>query len=232
MKKNDFLSFVKSAKDNIQKIERKNIKLEAKSNIRDFKSTEHKYIAEMYKHDMARLQSLINTENIPARINELLRLLNVNDIAINKKIIEELEKFKDIQIKPQKLSINLNKIPKEIKDEIKADIEELHKCFKNSCYRSCVILCGRVIEVCLHAKYFKETGFDILEKNPGIGLGKLIAKMDEKGIKLDPGLAQQIHLVNNVRIFSVHKKQRTFLPGKQQTEAIMLYTFDVIEKIF
>jgi len=35
-----------------------------------------------------------------------------------------------------------------------------------------------------------------------------------------------------VRIFSVHKKQRTFNPGKQQTEAIMLYTFDVIEKLF
>jgi hypothetical protein len=232
MKQNEFLTIVKSAIESIEKIDSKNIRLEAKSNIRDFKTAEHKYIVDMYKHNMSRLQNLINTSEIPARINELLRLLSVNDIQQNKKILNELEKFNNIKITPQKVSININKIPEEIRGEIKADIEELQKCFKNSCYRSCVILCGRIIEVCLHAKYFKETGFDILDKNPGIGLGKLIAKMDEKGIKLDPGLTQQIHLVNNVRIFSVHKKQRTFIPGKQQTEAIMLYTFDVIEKIF
>ena len=59
-----------------------------------------------------------------------------------------------------------------------------------------------------------------------------IAKMDEKGIKLDPGLTSQIHLVNNVRIFSVHKKQRTFKPTKHQTKAIMLYTLDVVGKLF
>ena len=70
------------------------------------------------------------------------------------------------------------------------------------------------------------------EKNPGIGLGKLIAKMQEKGIQLDPGLTQQIHLINNIRIFSVHKKKELFTPSKQQTYAIIHFTLDIVNKLF
>ncbi len=88
------------------------------------------------------------------------------------------------------------------------------------------------METALHRKYFDATGQDILEKNPGIGLGNLIAKLAEKGVQLDPGLTQQIHLINNIRVFSVHKKQRTFYPTKIQVEAIILYTLDALEKMF
>jgi hypothetical protein len=88
------------------------------------------------------------------------------------------------------------------------------------------------LEVGLHRKYFDVTGHDILEKSPGIGLGKVVAKLSEKEVKLDPGLTQQIHLINNVRIFSVHKKQEAFYPTKQQTQAMVLYTLDILEKIF
>jgi glutathionyl-hydroquinone reductase len=232
MKQNEFLKLVKTIKENIEKIENNNIDINFKTNLSEYKNAKKNYISDMYKNNLAKLQSLINNPTIPSRVNELLRLLSVNDIENNKKIILELETFDDIQINPQKAIIKINKIPEEIRNEIKADLDEIDKCYNNGCYRSCVILCGRIIEVCLHARYFKETGIDILDKNPGIGLGKLIAKMDEKGIKLEPGLTQQIHLVNNVRIFSVHKKQRTFIPGKQQTEAIILYTFDVIDKMF
>jgi len=232
MKENQFSKVVGNLKSAIEKIEKKKIPLNNKTDFTDFSSTEGRYILESYKQNLRRLQVLINNPGIPPEVNEFLRLLTVSDIKKNKKVVEELSKFKDVEITPHRVTINMQKIPNEIRNEVKADLDELDKCFKHACYRSCVILCGRIIEFCLHAKYFKETGFDILEKNPGIGLGKLIAKMTEKGIKLDPGLTQQIHLVNNVRIFSVHKKQRTFNPGKQQTEAIMLYTFDVIEKLF
>jgi len=231
-RENQFNKIISLLKEEIEKIEEKKLTLNGKTHNTNFKSTEAKYIVDGYKQNLSRLQNLINNPSVPSRVNELLRLLSVSDIQNNKKVVDELIKFEDVEIAPQKTTIKIGKIPEEIRNEVKADLDEVEKCFNHACYRSCVILCGRIIEVCLHAKYFKEIGFDILEKNPGIGLGKLIAKMAEKGIKLDPGLSQQIHLVNNVRIFSVHKKQRTFVPGKQQTEAIMLYTFDVIEKLF
>lgn len=132
----------------------------------------------------------------------------------------------------KRLSMEVTGIPLDIKADVEADLDELDKCFKAGCHRSAVILCGRVLETALHRKYFEATGVDLLEKSPGIGLGKIIAKLSDKNIKLDPGLAQQIHLINNVRVFSVHKKQEPFNPSKVQTQAIMLYTVDVLRKIF
>ncbi len=111
-------------------------------------------------------------------------------------------------------------------------MQEIKKCYNSGCYRSAVVLCGRLLETALHRKYYETTGADILEKNPGIGLGNLIAKLTEKGVQLDPGLSHQIHLVNQVRIFSVHKKQRAFYPTKTQTNAIILFTTDTLEKLF
>lgn len=134
---------------------------------------------------------------------------------------------------PQKdVSFKVSGLHDEIRDEINADVSELSKCFSAGCYRSCVILCGRVLETGLHRKYFEATGHDILEKSPGIGLGNLVGKLKDKEIFFDPGLSQQIHLINQVRIFSVHKKQEAFYPSKDQTQAIILYTLDVVRRLF
>ncbi len=71
-----------------------------------------------------------------------------------------------------------------------------------------------------------------MEKSPGIGLGNLIAKLKDKGVMVDPALTNQIHLINQVRVFSVHKKKEPFNPSEQQTHAMVLYTLDVLERIF
>lgn len=131
-----------------------------------------------------------------------------------------------------RLNFVIPDIPDEIADNIKADVEELKKCYAFECYRSAIILCGRIIETALHRKYFEVTGKDALEKEPGIGLGKLIARMSEQNVRLDPGLPQQIHLINQVRIFSVHTKQQAFNPTKNQTYATILYTMDVLARMF
>ena len=125
-----------------------------------------------------------------------------------------------------------NYIPEQIRADVTADIEEMNRTFNAGCYRSTAILCGRILEVALHMKYFQETGVDLLEKSPGIGLGKIVAKLSEKNITFDPGLMQQVHLINNVRISSVHIKQEPFMPTKAQAQAMILYTIDILEKIF
>ena len=130
-----------------------------------------------------------------------------------------------------RFNIDLKQIPSDICEDVKADVEELEKCFASGCYRSAVILCGRLLETALHRRYYEATGNDMLEKSPGIGLGKIIAKLEEHNVNLDPGITQQIHLVNQVRIFSVHKKQQPFYPSKSQAEAMILYTLDVVEKL-
>ena len=123
-------------------------------------------------------------------------------------------------------------LPYEINDEVNADLKEVEKCFNVGSYRSTTILCGRILETALHRKYFEITGKDILETNPGIGLGKLIAKLKEKDVNFAPGVTEQIHLINQIRVFSVHKKPKIFYPSKQQTQAMILYTADILKKLF
>jgi len=124
------------------------------------------------------------------------------------------------------------KLPNEIREEIFLDLQEIDNCYKAKAYRSVIILCARILEILLHRKYFESTGIDLLEKNPGIGLGNLIAKLKERGIEFDPALTQQIHLINQIRIVAVHKKNYIFSPSREQTQAIVLYTIDLIQKLF
>jgi len=144
-----------------------------------------------------------------------------------------LEKLADFAVdEEKKTSWRMPRLPNDVKDEILADLSEIQACMKVGCFRSAVILCGRIMETALHRKYYDATGQDLLEKAPGTGLGNLIAKLAEKGVKLDPGLPNQIHLINQVRVFSVHTKKDPFSPSKTQAEAIVLYTMDVLDKLF
>lgn len=197
---------------------------------KDFQKNRLTNIGSAILSDIKLLQKKI-PEDRKAIAEQLTASFNKND---SESLLRTLAKLRENLPEKQKeqLEINLPKLPQEIKDEIEADIKEIKKCYSSGCYRSAVILCGRLLETALHRKYYETTGNDILEKNPGIGLGNLIAKLFEKGVELDPGLTQQIHLVNQVRIFSVHKKQRTFYPSKTQTNAIILFTTDTLEKLF
>lgn len=181
------------------------------------------------------------------RVERLAQLCNVQGAQA-----EQLSKaFKDLRASPSEqvldkiLSITKNdnqkvvqthfdsdKTPEEIKSELCADADELEKCMNAGCFRSAVILCGRILETALHRKYFEMTNNDLLEKAPGIGLGNVIAKMSENGASLDPGLSNQIHLINQVRVWSVHKKHEPFYPSRSQAQAIALYTLDVVQKLW
>ena len=176
------------------------------------------------------------------QLRSTLKRLNQIKTEETKDIIESLkEDPKELKQKAAQLmkiarsapqAPEIGRIPEDISREVHMDVSEMQRCLENGCYRSVVILCGRLMEIALHRRYYDVTGQDILEKNPGIGLGKLIAKLKEKEITFPPGLTQQIHLINQVRVHSVHKKQDAFYPSKDQAQAIMLYTLDVLRQIF
>lgn len=193
----------------------------------------------LVKSDSLELPRLIkvNISNEPP-ITKILELIpeldnnNINELEKTVKNIIELSKQIEFPKKELEKTFSMPAVPADITPEIKADVFELNKCFNNACYRSSVILCGRILETALHRKYFEVTGNDLLEKAPGIGLGNIIAKLKDKNVGLDPALTNQIHLINQVRVFSVHKKKEAFYPSKEQTHAIILYTLDILEKIF
>lgn len=223
---------------------KKNLSLESKKpNVSDFKSQQHN----------ALVKSIFANINLLEKHSHRLAKHPLDEIWFKGHPLDEiwfqinaLKKTKDphkmlkaidsiagvLAGLPQKAAVKLPNINSAVKDELNADIGEMHRCFNAGCYRSAIIICGRILETALHRKYFEATGNDLLEKAPGIGLGSLVAKLSSKNIEIDPALGNQIHLINQVRIHSVHKKQKSFIPTKTQTRAIMLYTTDILNKLF
>ncbi|MBW2973472.1 hypothetical protein KY346_03715 [Candidatus Woesearchaeota archaeon] len=171
-------------------------------------------------------ENLQDVEQIKALIIKLGLSKDVNELKLIVNHIAALAA--KIKMPENKMPV----LPADISDAVKADVDELQKCYAAGCYRSTVIICGRLLEIALHRVYFDATKNDLLEKSPGIGLGNLIAKLKDNNIELDPGLSNQIHLINQVRIHSVHHKKEVFTPSREQAHAIMLYTMDVLGKLF
>jgi len=175
-------------------------------------------------------------EKIKRNIEIAEQKIKLNNISEALQLIEEsCEIAPDIKIeKPlfETKSFFLPLVPKDIYSEIRSNFDEVVVCFENRCYRAATILCGKILEIALHRKYLEITGQDLLEKAPDIGLGNLLVKLKEKGLDIEPGLANQIHIINQLRTASVHKKQGHFIPSRAQCQATILYTLDTLKKLF
>jgi len=221
---------IKKFSESLNRLLGHNLNLNSESSeITNFSQKKRYYHITMFK---SAYNELIKRLDDPIK-DRLIKAYNNKDLGKLKKLSEELIEFsKNFPKTPEKSSFKISGIPLEIRLEINADLEELNKCYNSDCFRASIILCGRLLETALHRVYFEKTNNDLLEKSPGIGLGTLVAKLKEKNLILDPAIAQQIHLINQVRIYSVHKKQEPFNPSKDQTNAIILYTLDIIRKLF
>lgn len=217
---------------------RDNIDLTRDKDILDYKSSKAKLLKKRFDKEISSVLDIerdvkrLRYEEIVKTFEFLRRAYQKKDLDDIKKLLLNLQLLLPEEKVEKREKIDIPKLPVEIKEELSADIREIRMCYDAGCYRSAVVLCGRVLEAALHRKYFEKTGNDILETNPSIGLGKLIAKLREQDVRFDPGITEQIHLINKARISSVHKKKHVFKPTKEQANAIMLYTMDVLRKLF
>ena len=247
----DFKSSLEKLQSSIHDCIKKGIDItktiDQEKTIYDFKEKKQDYYIKNFKNnlnlvnsDSLELPQLskfdIKNQPIVSEILELMPELEQKDINVLDKTVKKLillaKQLDFPEKKVEKQFFLKSNLPKEIESDVKADLSEINKCFNSGAYRSSVILCGRILETVLHRKYYEATKKDLLEKSPGIGLGNIIAKLKDKNVQLDPALTQQVHLINNVRVFSVHKKKQAFCPSKDQTHAIILYTLDILEKLF
>lgn len=230
---------IEELKNLLKECKKLKINLSAKSELAflKYETSKHAYLRNLTLKYLEKVLDQLNAlkNDLPEDSSIRLKLdLSLNAFKINFDI-NELNKILNIleNLEEKNISFKLNfKLPSEIKEEIEADLNELEKAYKARCFRSCIMLCGRILEIALHRKYFEATGNDLLTTAQGIGLGNLIAKLSEKKIFADPGLANQIHLINQIRVNSVHFKREPFLPTQAQANATILYTLDILEKLF
>ncbi|MBD3259632.1 DUF4145 domain-containing protein [Candidatus Woesearchaeota archaeon] len=210
--------------------------------LHDFNKTKAQYYHNLGKSKLNELLGHVNglekTDTVLEAANLLLETIdlysnNPDQEELNKRI-ERLEQlFDNIDFKEkQNFKFELPPIPAVIKSELLSDIKEMQLCFDSGCYKAAVILSAKILETALHRMYYEKTSKDLMETSPGIGLGKMVAKLSEHGIELGPGINEQIHLINKVRISSVHKQSKVFNPSKEQAHATILFTIDILNKIF
>jgi len=188
-------------------------------------------ITELKKMDLSSLAET-DQDELSSLAKQLSELYEKNNRILMIDLAARLKSFSLRLRETESFRVAVPSLPADISGDVRADLKELENCFQAGCFRSVTILCGRILEVALHRKYYEVTGQDILETNPGIGLGKLIARLKEKKVPFDPGLTEQIHLINQVRVSSVHKKSEPFIPSKEQAHAMILYMLDALKKLF
>lgn len=138
--------------------------------------------------------------------------------------------IKGLPVGAEKPKLNLQKVPKEVINEVQLDLEEALRCIDAKAFRSSIIMAARSLEVCLHRKYFEATGTDLFDS--GIGIGKLIGKLKEEKVSLTPGVNQVFNLANDCRIHSVHKKKNIFLPKDSDALSILQLVNNCIERLW
>jgi len=230
----------------IMRAEKEGIDLNAKGNVSDFRKQKEEQRrtelrAALKDTLMFRWSPEEYEDESDSTINEIREICEKLGAAIEKNRMEEAksliksagEKARLLrELKNAGIEIKLRPIPQEISEDIHSDFNEIKVCYDAGAYRSVTILCGRILETALHRKYFELTQNDLLETAPGLGLGKMVAKLSELNVELGPGISEQIHLINKVRVSSVHKKAAIVYPSKEQAHAMALYTVDVLNRLF
>ncbi|MBW3018056.1 hypothetical protein KY325_02775 [Candidatus Woesearchaeota archaeon] len=210
--------------------------------LHDFNKTRAQYYQSIGKTKLNELLAITNKLDKTSAVLEITKLLlEIADIYSNSpdsekldKNLDELERlFDTVNIEAEKkIKFEPPPFPAPIKSELISDLEEMQLCFDSGCYKAAVILSAKILETSLHRAYYEITGKDLMETSPGIGLGKIVAKLSENNIELGPGINEQIHLINKVRVSSVHRQNTVFKPSKEQAHATILLTIDILNKIF
>ncbi|MDD5650878.1 MAG: hypothetical protein PHF86_10765, partial [Candidatus Nanoarchaeia archaeon] len=177
---------IERLQESLSKFDDKNLKsTDLRKSFFNFQERKQSYLQDSINSSMNVIKtSLVDLNEIlktrPTEKLKVQELINNIDSLYTKKEFSKLKEplnylheiVSSINVPQKELTFKKPKnIPEEIKSEIFADIQEIEKCFKFGCYRSSVIVCGRLLETALHRKYFELTNNDLLEKAPGIGLG-------------------------------------------------------------
>jgi len=133
----------------------------------------------------------------------------------------------------------LNRIPSQVRREVKYDFEEVSKCYSAQAYRAGIIFCGRIVETILQRKYYEKRSSQgtrpeqINKELEGLTLGRIIAKCREQGLVGEiPGLEEYSAVVNALRIPSVHATRRVYTPGPEAVRGTISLTLELIKTLY
>ncbi len=240
---------ISELKSILGEIQRRKIDLSERfNNPFDFKKREQTYYQRLLESQMRKVKASLaegmlygknehrdQLEELKKSMEMIEQKIKLNDLLEATSLLTNISEIPNVKIeKPlfETKSFFLPHVPREVYYEIKSNFDEAVMCFENRCYRAATILCGKILEVALHRKYFEVSGEDLLEKVPTIGLGKIVTRLKQRDVQIDSALTNQINIINELRSSSVHKKINHFVPSRAQCQASILYTLDTLKKMF
>ncbi len=185
----------------------------------------------------------VELDDMHQNINSLSMDILEEHVDIVKRSIASLKGFLPLTL--LELEVNeeeiLKKIPKDLHEEIKADFNEIRKCFSAQAYRASIAFCGRILESVLGRKYYEEkkrnnprvTIVDVENELLTLSFGKIIEKCRSVGLlSQQSDVESYADLINKVRILSIHHKPGKFAPGPDAVKGTMNFMSEVIKKLY
>lgn len=115
------------------------------------------------------------------------------------------------------------------REDLLASVKELAICLREQCYIAALSLCGKILEIDLKAMMDSQG----LEFQDDWMLGTLLRKLSNEGTPyLDKSLKNIANIINQHRIPAVHAKRNIPIPSSHQASMVVNATIDVTNRVF
>jgi len=114
------------------------------------------------------------------------------------------------------------------RDDFLATLNEVRICFDDGCFIAAIVLCGKILEVCLKEVLLRHN----IQCDPNAMVGALIRTIRERvpGEYLDPTLSNIVNIINTSRSTAVHAQESIPVPSRDQAIMVIFATRDVVRR--
>lgn len=122
----------------------------------------------------------------------------------------------------------LGGINEHYREDFLQTLNEIGTCFDHGCFIATIVLCGKILEVCIKEILIRNhVGFD-----PNQMAGTLLKLMRERvpGEYIDPSLGNVLQIINTSRNTAVHANERIPVPSRDQAIMVIFAMRDVVRR--
>ncbi len=120
----------------------------------------------------------------------------------------------------------------DVKEDIKRTYKEVVQLFLRGFYVSSIIMCGKVMEICMHQVYFDEKKESLFKINSRIGLGQSFKELVKIGYTFPPETWSVLTLIKEYRNANVHKRVEDNEPTRLETKVVVLLSKKIVLELF
>lgn len=114
------------------------------------------------------------------------------------------------------------------RDDFLKTLDEIRICFDEGCFIAVIVLCGKILEVCLKEALIRHN----VQYDPNAMVGTLIRTIRDQvpGEYMDPTIMNVVNIINTSRNTAVHANEKIPIPSRDQAIMVIFATRDVVRR--